>query len=140
LDSNINMAPLSTSTADAILDSASPSLLERVQDFVTEHKKAIAIAAAAAVVAGAGVAYYNSTTASSSSAFSESDDGETGKPKKKKTGSRGAKKSTKDKKSSTDGPILEEKKPKVDEIPSTCMSILLYASLELYQMRTTMRT
>ncbi|KAF5319187.1 hypothetical protein D9619_008768 [Psilocybe cf. subviscida] len=109
------MAPLSTSTADAILDSASPSLLERVQDFVTEHKKAIAIAAAAAVVAGAGVAYYNSTAASSSSASIEDVDGETGKTKKKKTGSRGAKKSSKDKKSSTDGPILEEKKPKVEE-------------------------
>lgn len=117
------MAPLSTSTTDAILDNASPSLLERVQDFVTEHKKAIAIAAAAAVVAGAGVAYYNSTVASSSSGSNDSDDSETGKSKKKKTGSRGAKKSSKDKKTSTDGPILEEKQPKVEEALSTCYVI-----------------
>lgn len=116
------MAPFSTPTTDAILDNAPPSLLERVQDFVTEHKKAIAIAAAAAVVAGAGVAYYNSATASSSSS-SEGDDGETGKPKKKKTGSRGAKKSSKDKKGAADEPILEERKPKVEEIPSMCCVI-----------------
>ncbi|KAF8183633.1 ADP/ATP carrier receptor [Pholiota molesta] len=106
------MAPLNTG---AVVDSATPSILERVQDFVGEHKKAIVIATAAAVVAGAGVAYYASTSsASTSSKKAGSDDGETGKGKKKKTGSRGAKKSGKDKKGSTDGPILEERKPKAD--------------------------
>ncbi len=99
------MAPIDAS------DAASTSVLERVQDFVGEHKKAIIIATAAAVVAGAGVAYYAST---SSATRKPDGEGADGKPTKKKTGSRGARKSSKEKEKKTDGPILEEKKPKQD--------------------------
>lgn len=99
------MAPINAS------DAASTSVLERVQDFVGEHKKAILIATAAAVVAGAGVAYYASTSTAPSKPDGEGADG---KPKKKKTGSRGARKSSKEKEKKSDGPILEERKPKQD--------------------------
>ncbi|KAF8870148.1 mitochondrial outer membrane translocase receptor TOM70 [Gymnopilus junonius] len=92
-------------------ENPSSSIVERVTDFVSEHKKTIAIAAAAVAVAGVGVAYY----ASSSKPPSSGGAGETGKrEKKKKTGSRGAKKGGK-KASDADGPILEERKPKVEE-------------------------
>jgi len=84
----------------------SASLVERATEFLTEHKKAILIGAAAAAVAG-GVAYalYAPST-------SGRKDGE-GK-KKKKSGSKGSKKN----KPTNDKPILEEKKPKVEDSPS----------------------
>ncbi|KXN81918.1 Mitochondrial import receptor subunit tom-70 [Leucoagaricus sp. SymC.cos] len=46
----------------ANLSDASPSFLERAQDFVAENKRAILIGTAAAVVAVGGVAYYASTS------------------------------------------------------------------------------
>ncbi|KAH9475329.1 putative mitochondrial import receptor subunit tom70 [Psilocybe cubensis] len=97
------MAPISTP------DAASPSIIERVQDFVGEHKKTIAIAAAAVAVAGVGVAYYAST--SKPAAGGGAGDAVKSKEKKKKTGSKGAKKGSK-KTNDADGPILEERKPK----------------------------
>ncbi|KAF4622222.1 hypothetical protein D9613_009198 [Agrocybe pediades] len=92
------------------LDAASPSLIERVQDFVSEHKKTIVIAAAAVAVAGGlGAAYYASTSKPPpSGGLGEGE--KTKKDKKKKTGSKGAKKGSK-KVGDTDGPILEERKP-----------------------------
>lgn len=111
------------------VDSPPPSVIERVTDFVSEHKKTIAIAAAAVAVAGVGVAYYAST----SKAPSTGGAGETSKPgkeKKKKTGSRGAKKSGK-KVGAADGPVLEERKPKVEESKGSfeMYLVLLFHSL-----------
>jgi len=103
------MPPLDIPESAATVEGGTPTLLERVQDFVVEHKKAIVIAAAAAAVAG-GV-YYASTSFSKPPGDSAS---ETGGKKKKKTGSRGAKKNGKDKEKKVgdvDGPILEEIKP-----------------------------
>lgn len=115
------MAPLDNPDASAAaVEIVAPTLLDRVQDFVSEHKKAIVIAAAAAAVAGGlGVAYYASTSSSKPPRDSSSDS--SGK-KKKKTGSRGSKKGGKDKEKSVgsvDGPILEERKPKAPSIEDT---------------------
>ena len=115
------MAPLDNPDASAAaVDGVAPTLLHRMQDFVSEHKKAIVIAAAAAAVAGGlGVAYYASTSSSKPPRDSSSD---TSGKKKKKTGSRGAKKGGKDKEKrvgSADGPILEERKPKAPTVEDT---------------------
>ncbi|KAF6756591.1 ADP/ATP carrier receptor [Ephemerocybe angulata] len=94
-------------------DAATSSVVERVQNFVSENKKAILLTAAAAAIGAAGVAYYASTSrprpplgdvekGDGSDASSSS-----GKKKKSKSGKK--KKSKKD----DSGPILEERKPKV---------------------------
>ncbi|KAF9267115.1 ADP/ATP carrier receptor [Marasmius fiardii PR-910] len=77
---------------------SSVGLVERVQNFVSENKKAIIIGTAAAVAAG-GIAYY----VSSSSPKVEGDK----KTRKKESRSK-KKKSLND----PDGPLLEERKPK----------------------------
>ena len=115
------MAPLDIpDPSAAAVDSVAPTLLDRVQDFVSEHKKAIVIAAAAAAVAGGlGVAYYASTSSSQPPKDSSSD---TSGKKKKRTGSRGAKKAGKEKEKRVghaDGPILEERKPKAAVVEET---------------------
>lgn len=81
--------------------------VERVQSFVSENKRVILIGTAAAVAVG-GVAYYASTSRSTSSTDLEKGDK---KDRKKGTKSSKKKKSVKDQ----DGPILEERKPKVEE-------------------------
>ncbi|KAE9394939.1 mitochondrial outer membrane translocase receptor TOM70 [Gymnopus androsaceus JB14] len=81
-------------------ESSAATLVERVQNFVSENKQAILIGTAAAAIAVGGVAYYAST---SSSGSTDLEKGEKKDRKKKK------KKTVND----TDGPILEERKPKV---------------------------
>ncbi|GJE95961.1 ADP/ATP carrier receptor [Phanerochaete sordida] len=76
-----------------------PSVVERVQNFVSENKKAVLIGAAVAAVAIGGAAYYASTSASE----------QTSRKKDKKKS-----KSKKKKSPSDDGPLLEEIKPKVE--------------------------
>lgn len=96
--------------------STASSVVERVQDFVSEHKRALLIGAAVVVAAG-GVAYYASTSSSSSSPPSENGDVETTRKKKKKSG----KKKKAAKETDASGPILEEIKPqagKVEEVKS----------------------
>ena len=80
-----------------------PSVVERVQNFVSENKHAVLIATAAAVVAVGGVAYYAST---SRAPGGDVEKGE-GKKDKKKSKKR---KTVKDK----DGPILEERTSKTE--------------------------
>ena len=80
---------------------SSQGVVERVQNFVSEHKHAVLIATAAAVVAVGGVAYYAST---SRGPGGDVEKGE-GKKDKKKSKKR---KTVKDE----DGPILEERKLK----------------------------
>lgn len=70
-------------------DSAAQGLVDRVQSFISENKRAIIIGTAAAAIAAGGVAYY-----ASSSKPSRPD----GKKDKKKSS----------KKRKTDGPIIEE--------------------------------
>ena len=82
----------------------SSSFVDRVQDFVSEHKKAIIFTAAAAVAVG-GVAYYHAST-SRPRADGKDKDVEKGEKKKKHK----KKKAAKD-----NGPILEEKKAAVEE-------------------------
>ncbi|KAL0948329.1 hypothetical protein HGRIS_010916 [Hohenbuehelia grisea] len=82
-----------------------PGMVERVQDFVLENKRAVLIGAAALVVGGA-AAYY-----ASSSRARDGDDLEKGDSRKEKRKSK-KKKSTKS--SPKDGPILEERSPKLD--------------------------
>ncbi|KAF9467556.1 ADP/ATP carrier receptor [Collybia nuda] len=80
-------------------------IVERVQSFVSENKRAVIIGAAAAAIAVGGVAYYAST---SSRPRSQGDIEKAARKDKKKSSKGGKKKkSVKD----TDGPILEERKP-----------------------------
>ncbi|KAJ3730742.1 hypothetical protein C8R42DRAFT_637411 [Lentinula raphanica] len=91
---------------------ATTTLVDRVQTFVSENKQAILIgtAAAAAAIAVGGVAYYASTSSSSrrSSKTTDTEKGEKGekkdKKKKKKKGGLGV--------NDAEGPILEERKTK----------------------------
>lgn len=95
-------------------ESTTTTLLERVQGFVSENKRAVLIGTAAAIAVG-GVAYYAST--SSRPARGESD---IEKGKKKKTSKGGKKKKTVN---DADGPLLEEREPlvkKVEEVEGMC--------------------
>ncbi|KAG8966579.1 TOM (translocase of outer membrane) complex component [Tulasnella sp. 419] len=96
------MAPIKATSAPT-----DGGLIERLQDFVSENKRAVIIGAAAAIVAAGGVGYYVYSTSSSSSVSRKGIDestekGESDKKRKPK------KKSVKD----TDGPIIEERKPR----------------------------
>ncbi|KAH6904901.1 ADP/ATP carrier receptor [Coprinopsis sp. MPI-PUGE-AT-0042] len=86
----------------------SETLVERVQHFVAENKRAILITTAAAAIAAGGVAYYAST--SRPRPPPDVEQGE--KDKKKKSKSNKKKKSTKD----ADGPLLEEIAPKTAKV------------------------
>lgn len=96
-------------------ESTSQSLVQRVNDFVSDHKRVILIGSAAAAAATAiGIAYYAST--SQGPGFgAEGGDAEKGerKGRDKRKGSKSSKKrkTVKD----ADGPILEERSPKVEE-------------------------
>ena len=103
-------------------DSTPPlSIIERVQDFVSEHKKAILLTTAAAAIAAGGVAYYAST-----SSRPRGSGGDVEKREKKKPGKGG--KSGKKKKAEKDGPILEERKPKIESMSE---GMCFYATLSL---------
>jgi mitochondrial import receptor subunit TOM70 len=81
---------------------ASSTLIERVQGFVSENKRAVIIGTAAAVLAVGGVAYYASTSRGPGADLEKGK----GKGSKKGGSSSGSKKrkTVKD----DDGPILEE--------------------------------
>lgn len=87
------MAPTSAINADA-----APSYLDRVQHFVSENRRALIFATAAALVAAGAVYYASSSTRPSGK----------GKSKDRKL----KKKSAND----LDGPIIEEIKPKVEDV------------------------
>ena len=89
-------------------DSAPLTVVERVQDFVSQHKKAILITTAAAAIAAGGVAYYASTSSKPRGSGGDVERAE--KKEKKRSNKSGKKKKGGDK----DGPILEERKPKVE--------------------------
>lgn len=96
------MAPLATPSSS----SASDGLIDKIQNFVAENKKAVIIGS---VVAAGGVGYYMYSRSGASSA-SDSNSLESGdKKKKKKSGESGKKKGVND----PDGPLLEERKPKI---------------------------
>ena len=104
------MPPTPTAPSLQPGDEEAVSLFDRMQDFVSEHKKTILIATAAAVVAAAGLAYLQYASASSNR------EQEVREGKKKKKSEKGSKK--KSNLSTNDGPILEEKKPAVSDPPS----------------------
>ncbi|KAI9058970.1 ADP/ATP carrier receptor [Trametes sanguinea] len=81
---------------------SSQGVVDRVQNFVSEHKHAVLIGTAAALVAIGGVAYYASSSSSGPRGDVEKGEGKKDKKKSKK------RKTVKDE----DGPILEERKPK----------------------------
>ncbi|KII84825.1 hypothetical protein PLICRDRAFT_94959 [Plicaturopsis crispa FD-325 SS-3] len=95
-------------------DSSTQSLVDRVQSFISENRRAVLIGTAAAVVAVGGAAYYASTSRG------PDDDSER---RKKKGSSSKKRKTVKDK----DGPLLEERSPKVadeaDELKFTAEQI-----------------
>jgi mitochondrial import receptor subunit TOM70 len=88
--------------------SSDDSFVDRVSSFVSENRRGIVIGVAAAAVAVGGVAYY---VASSRGLGGPADEESLMSGKKKDKRKKKHKKSVKDK----DGPILEERKPKVDE-------------------------
>jgi len=98
----------------------SASIIERIQGFVAENKRAILIGTAAALLAVGGVAAYQYHVVSSSAGAGGSRrrtkrgvDAEKGEGAAGEAGSDGKKKKSKKKKTvkDEDGPILEEVKP-----------------------------
>ncbi|KAI0660263.1 ADP/ATP carrier receptor [Cubamyces menziesii] len=85
---------------------SSQGVVDRVQNFVFEHKHAVLIGTAAALVAIGGVAYYAASSSSGSRGDVEKGEGKKDKKKSKK------RKTVKD----DDGPILEERKPKASAV------------------------
>lgn len=85
-------------------------IIDRIQNFVSDNKRGVLIGAAAAAVAVGGVAYY----VASSRGGADSGDEESLKSgeKRSKKKSKKNRKTVKDK----DGPILEERKPKVVDV------------------------
>ncbi|KIK64143.1 hypothetical protein GYMLUDRAFT_40400 [Collybiopsis luxurians FD-317 M1] len=88
-------------------ESSAAGFVERVQNFVSENKQAILIGSAAAAIAVGGVVYY------ASSSSRPSTDLEKGDKKEKKKDNKSSKKKKKTV-NDPDGPILEERKPKVE--------------------------
>jgi import receptor subunit TOM70 len=91
----------------------SQTLLDRLQDFVSENKRALILGTAAAALAVGGAAYYASTSRT------HDDDAEKG-TRRAKDADKDKRRSTKDKKKrkgvkDKDGFILEEKKHKVED-------------------------
>jgi import receptor subunit TOM70 len=92
---------------------ASPesTIVQRVNDFVSDHKRAILIGTAAAAAATAiGVAYYASTSRRPGEGDAEKGERK-GRDRKKSSKSSKKRKTVKD----PDGPLLEERSPKVEE-------------------------
>ncbi|KAF8639068.1 hypothetical protein AX16_010374 [Volvariella volvacea WC 439] len=105
--------------ANAAEDSTTATVLDRVQNFVSENKRAVLIGAAAAVVAVGGVAYYASTSSQQKRKSRRDEE------RKKKPGKGSSRKSTAGgasdaKKEEDDKPILEEvqteKKPGPEDL------------------------
>jgi mitochondrial import receptor subunit TOM70 len=101
--------------------SSDDSLVDRVSSFVSENKRGIIVGVAAAAVAVGGVAYY---VASSHGLGGAGDEESLTSGKKKDKKKKKHKKSVKDK----DGPVLEERKPKVDEEPDDGCALALFYS------------
>lgn len=97
--------PTSSTLITTTPDSSSLTILDRLQNFISENRRAIIIASAAAiVVGGVGVAYYSASSSASSRP--------TGKKKDKKgKGKKSGKKSPND----ADGPVLEKLEPEEPE-------------------------
>lgn len=89
-----------------------PGLAERVQGFVSENRKAILIGSAAAAIVIGGAVYYASTSSARPGTLGDVEKAD--KKERKKGSKTGKKKKTvKD----PDGPILEERSPKVETEP-----------------------
>lgn len=86
----------------------SSSLVQRCSDFVAEHKKAVLLGTAAVAIA-AGSAYYAST--SRRPGGGDKDEGKSKDKKKSGKSSKPKRKTVKD----IDGPLLEERSPKIVE-------------------------
>ena len=86
-----------------------PSYIDRIQDWVSENRRAILVTTAVALIA-AGAVYYASSTClpSSKGKFKEK------KSKKKLAGD-------------SDGPIIEEVKPKIEEVDGRPTAFHLWA-------------
>ncbi|KAI0795831.1 ADP/ATP carrier receptor [Abortiporus biennis] len=91
---------------------SSQTVVDRVQTFVAENKKVVLLGAALTVAAIGGAAYYASTSRTQGG---DVEKGEKKKDKKKGKKKRGGKDS--------DGPILEEVKPKVEEEEDTPLTL-----------------
>ena len=113
------MASSSSSSSPAV-DGTANSLVERAQNFVSEHKKAVLLTAAA-VTAAAGVAYYVASTSRRPPGHDEvkGSDGEGRKKKRSKSTKKNGKSRGVD---DPNGPLLEERKPNasVSEGGGTC--------------------
>ncbi|KAF8510131.1 hypothetical protein BU17DRAFT_55688 [Hysterangium stoloniferum] len=99
---------MSSSTSEAT-EASSSHFLTRVQNFLSENKKAVIVSTAAVVLAIGGAAYYVSTSRPTPDTDIDLEKSEKKKDKKKAKGKK--KKGVKDK----DGPLLEERKTKKEE-------------------------
>lgn len=98
-------------------EGGSSEFVTRVQSFISENKKAVIIGTAAVAVAIGGAAYYASSSRTRPDDDVDSEKGGERKKDKKKSKSK-KKKSVKDK----DGPLLEERKPKAGDSPTSSVS------------------
>lgn len=92
----------------------STSFVQCCTDFVSEHKKAVVLGTAAVVIAAGGAAYYASTSRRPGTGDGDIEKGgepRKGKDKKKNKSSKKQKTANNNK----DGPLLEERTPKVEE-------------------------
>jgi import receptor subunit TOM70 len=101
---------------------STPTLVERVTDFVSENKRAILVGTAAVLAVG-GVLYVSSASSSRARA-QDLEKGEKGQADKKKSSK---KKTVKD----ADGPILEERKPKKSKVEDVGMYRTFLSSVTL---------
>ncbi|TFY77935.1 hypothetical protein EWM64_g6076 [Hericium alpestre] len=92
--------------------SSDDTVLDRLQSFVSEHKRGLLIGTAAAVLAAGGVAYYVSSSRGGPDGGPSDEESVRGGEKKKDKKKRKHKKTLKDK----EGPLLEEVKPKAASV------------------------
>lgn len=121
----IALHPSSAMSSAAAATADSPGLLDRVQNFVSDNRRAVLIGAAAAAVAVGGAAYYAASTSRRAPSVAGSE------PDLEKADSKGKKKPKSKKRKpakDNDGPILEERRPKVEEVADSgaCWQSLVY--------------
>jgi len=124
---------MSSSTSEAT-EASSSHFLTRVQNFLSENKKAVIISTAVVVLAIGGAAYYVSTSRSTLDTDVDLEKSEKKKDKKKTKGKK--RKSVKDR----DGPLLEERKPKKDETGVPSVDEVKLSAAEIEALSTEERT
>ena len=101
-----SQTPMSSSALTPTSTDSSLTILDRLQNFISENRRAIIIASAAAIiVGGVGIAYYSSSSTPPSRPSGKKKD-------KKSRGKKGSKKTTVN---DADGPLMEKVEPEPED-------------------------